>query len=467
MDHDFAPPPPEMQPRRASGSRTSFSRSHMLGRHTHQKLTGDVSPLIPAIKKTVHLDAFPQSGVLQTASQPSFRSRAWSMSQRGTLGPLNSLPPNSFMPRKLSSISLTIRQNVPTRPLDAPLSHWEELPNLGKEAVTQGEGRLFTSRSPPMAQMSEVRTSSEGHGNPDLTKSNRTPSGDKPLVSSCLALPFQSQFTQSSGPVGQVQTRTSPGRGKSKPRSIPRSRAYLQRVATPTNLSAVGTKLDIARNLGTMAINRPELAINMSTPNPPRMVRDTELPILGAKMGMTIDLPIASKAGKATDSVITGPAKLGTAMNLAGAETTKPSQVLKLVTADSDKLENVMVGTAAAAGTTMALEVPDQVDLGMTRMDTATALAGADLAELDTTTDSSVLDTSGLGIAMNSVVLVYPLPAAGETNHLTISDAASCFLMPSRSTDPGQDHATADAATDSATKPTSLKLAREPKGKNW
>ncbi|XP_059103952.1 neuronal-specific septin-3 isoform X3 [Peromyscus eremicus] len=462
MDHDFAPPPPEMQPHRAPGSRTSFSRSHMLGRHTHQKLTGDVSPLIPAIKKTVHLDAFPQSSVLQTSSQPSFRSRAWSMSQRGTLGPLSSLPPNSFMPRKLSSISLTIRQNVPTRPLDAPLSHWEELPNLGKEAVTQGEGRLFTSRSPPMAQMPEVRTSSEGHGNPDLTKSNRTPSGDKPLVSSCLALPFQSQFTQSSGLVGQVQTRTSPGRGKSKARSIPRSRAYLQRVATPTNLSAVGTKLDIARNLGTMAITRPELAVSMPTPNPSRMIRGTELPILGAKTGMTIDLPIASKAGKATDSVITGPTKLGTAMNLAGAETTKPSQVLKLVTADSDKLESVVVGRTA--GSTMALEMPDQADLGMTRLDTATALAGADIAELDTTTASSVLDTSGLGTAMDSVVLVYPLPATAQTNRLTVTDAASCFLMPSRSTDPGQDHATVDAATDSATKPTSLNLAREPKG---
>ncbi|XP_036063584.1 neuronal-specific septin-3 isoform X8 [Onychomys torridus] len=466
MDHDFAPPPPEMQPHRAPGPRTSFSRSHMLGRHTHQKLTGDVSPLIPAIKKTVHLDAFPQSSVLQTSSQPSFRSRAWSMSQRGTLGPLSSLPPNSFMPRKLSSISLTIRQNVPVRPLDASLSHWEELPNLGREAVTHGEERLFTSRSPPMAQIPEVRTSSEGHGKPDLTKSNRIPSGDKPLVSSCLALPFQSQFTQSSGPVGQVQTRTSPGRGKSKPRSIPRSRAYLQRVATPTNLSAVGTKLDIARNLGTMAINRPELAINTSTPNPSRMVRGTELPILGAKMGMTIDLPIASKAGKATDSVIAGPAKLGPAMNLARAETTKPSQVLKLVTADSDNLENVMVG--AMAGSTIALEIPDQFDLGITRLDTSTALAGADIANLDTITDSSVLDTSGLGTALDSLVPFCPIPATGETkldtiNHLTI-DAASCFLVPSRSTDSGQDYATVDAATDSATKPTSLNLAREPKG---
>ncbi|XP_057647434.1 neuronal-specific septin-3 isoform X3 [Chionomys nivalis] len=464
MDHDFAPPPPEMQPHRAPGPR-SFSRGHMLGRHTHQKLTRDVSPLIPVIKKTVHLNAFPQGNVLQTFSQPSLRSKAWSMSQQGSIGPLGSLPPNSFMPRKLSSISLTIRQNVQAQPLDAPLSHWEELSNLGKEVLTHGEGRPSTSRSPSMAPVPRDRTSSEGHGNPDLTKANRTPSGDKPLVSSHLTLPFQSQHTQSSGPVAQVQTRTSPGRGKSKPRGIPRSRAYLQR-ATPspsTNLSAVGTKLDIARNLGTMVINRPELAINMSTPNPSRMVRDTELP----KMGMTVDLPIASKAGKVTDSVITGPPKLGTAMNLAGAGTTKPGQVLNLVTADSDKLENVMVMTTEDSA--MALEIPDQTDLGITRLDTAMALAGVNIAKLDTTADSSVLDTSRLETAMDSVVLVCPV--TGETkldivNHLTIADAATYSLMPSRSTDSGQDYAAVDAATDSATEPTLLELAREPKGQS-
>ncbi|XP_075816288.1 neuronal-specific septin-3 isoform X4 [Microtus pennsylvanicus] len=465
MDHDFAPPPPEMQPHRAPGPRSSFSRGHMLGRHTHQKLTRDVSPLVPVIKKTVHLNAFPQGNVLQTFSQPSLRSKAWSMSQQGSIGPLGSLPPNSFMPRKLSSISLTIRQNVQGRPLDAPLSHWEELSNLGKEVLAHGEGKPSTSRSPPMAPVPKDRTSSEGHGNPDLTKANRTPSGDKPLVSSHLTLPFQSQHTQSSGPVAQVQTRTSPGRGKSKPRGIPRSRVYLQR-ATPspsTNLSAVGTKLDIARNLGTMVINRPELAINMSTPNPSRMVRDTELP----KMGMTLDLPIASKAGKATDSVITGPPKLGTAMNLARAGTTKPGQILNLVTADSDKLENVTVMTTEDSA--MALEIPDQIDLGISRLDTAIALAGVNIAKLDTTADSSVLDTSRLETAMDSVVLVCPV--TGETkldivNHLTIADAATYSLIPSGSTDPGQDIAAADAVTDSAAEPTSLDLAREPKGQS-
>ncbi|XP_041527811.1 neuronal-specific septin-3 isoform X5 [Microtus oregoni] len=457
MDQDFAPPPPpEMQPHRAPGPRSSFSRGHML--HTHQKLTRDVSPLIPVIKKTVHLKAFPQGNVLQTFSQPSLRSKAWSMSQQGSIGPLGSLPPNSFMPRKLSSISLTIRQNVQGRPLDASLSHWEELSNLGKEVLAHGEGKPSTSRS----KMPKDRTSSEGHGNPDLTKANRTPSGDKPLVSSHLTLPFQSQHTQSSGPVAQVQTRTSPGRGKSKPRGIPRSRAYLQR-ATPspsTNLSAVGTKLDIARNLGTMVTNRPELAINMSTPNPSRMVRDTELP----KMGMTVDLPIASKAGKAIDSVITGPPKLGTAMNLAGAGTTKPGQVLNLVTADSDKLENVTVMTTEDSA--MALEIPDQIDLGISRLDTAIALAGVNITKLDTTADSSVLDTNKLETAMDSVVLVCPV--TGETkldivNHLTIADAATYSLMPSGSTDPRQDIAVADAVTDSAAEPTSLDLAREPK----
>lgn len=464
MDHDFAPPPPEMQPHRAPGPRSSFSRGHMLGRHTHQKLTRDVSPLIPVIKKTVHLNAFPQGNVLPTFSQPSLRSKAWSMSQQGSIGPLGSLPPNSFMPRKLSSISLTIRQNVQARPLDAPVSHWEELSNLGKEVLTHGEGRPSTSRSPSMAPVPKDSTSSEGHGNPGLTKANRTPSGDKPLVSSHLTLPFQSQHTQSSGSVAQVQTRTSPGRGKSKPRGIPRSRAYLQRAAPSpsTNLSAVGTKLDIARNLGTMVINRPELAINMSTQNPSRMVRDTELP----KMGMTVDLPIASKAGKSTDSVITGPPKLGTAMNLAGAGTTKPGQVVNLVTADSDKLENVMVMTTEDSA--MALEIPDQIDLGISRLDTAMALAGVNRAKLDTTADSSVLDTSRLETAMDSVVLVCPV--TGETkldiaNHLTIADAATYSLMPGRSTDPGQDCAAADAATDSAAEPTSLDLAREPEGR--
>ncbi|KAK7799294.1 hypothetical protein U0070_019075 [Myodes glareolus] len=182
-------------------------------------------------------------------------------------------------------------------------------------------------------------------------------------------------------------------------------------------------------------------------------------------MGMADDLPIASKAGKATDSVIADPPKLGTAMNLAVAGTTKPGQVLNLVTADSDKLENVMVMTMEDSA--IALEIPDQIDLGITRLDTAMALAGVNIAKPDTTTNSSVLDTSRLETAMDSVVLVCPV--TGETkldivNHLTIADAATYSQMPSRSTDPGQDYAAADAATDSATESTLQVLAREPKG---
>nr|XP_034372515.1 neuronal-specific septin-3 isoform X1 [Arvicanthis niloticus] len=471
--NDFAPAPPEMQPHRAPGPRTSFSRSHMLGRHSHQKLPADVSPLIPVIKKTVHLDAFPQSHALQNSNQASVRSRAWSVSQQGTgVGSLGSMTPNSFMPRKLSSISLTIRQNVQARPLDASLSHWEELPNLHKEAVTHREGRLSASSLPQvMAQVPQVRTSSEGHGDPDLTKSNRTPTGDKPLVSSCLTLPFQAQFTQSSaslpgtGPMGQVHTRTSPGRGKCRPRGIPRSRAHLQRATSATNLSVVSAKLDKARNLGTVAINRPELAINMPTPNPSRLVRSTELPILDAKMGLAINLPVISKSGKATDSITAG-----TARSLVRAGTTKPGQVMNLVTPESDEQENVMLLTTG--GSNIALPTSDEAKRDITRLDTVTALTGTTAGKQDTTTDSPSLDTSRLGTTVDSVVLICPDSASGETkphtvNNLTIPDSDTYDtspLMPSRSTDPAQDHATVDASTDSTMEPASLDLARESKG---
>lgn len=473
MNHDFAPAPPEMQPHRTPGPRTSFSRIHMLGRHSHQKLAADVSPLIPVIKKTVHLDAFPQSNALQESNQASIRSRAWSMSQQGTgMGSLSSMPPNSLLPRKLSSISLTIRQNAQTRPLDASLSHWEELPHLHKEAVTHGEGRLSASSLPLMAQVPQVRTSSEGHGDPDLTISNRTPAGDKPLVSSCLTLPFQAQLTQSSsglpgpGPTGQVHTRTSSGRGKGRPRGIPRSRAHLQKATSATNLSVVSTKLDKARNIGTMAINRPELAINTPTPNPSRLVRSTELPILDAKMSLAINLPVLSKSGKATDSITAG-----TARNLARAGTTKPGQVMNLVTPESDKQQTVMLLTTG--GSNIALPTLEEAKRDITRLDTVKALAGATVGKPDTTTDSPALDTSRLATAMDSVVLACPDSASGKTkphivSNLTIPDSASYAtspLMPSRSTDPAQDHTTVGAPTDSTTEPTSLNLARELKGK--
>lgn len=473
MNHDFAPAPPEMQPHRAPGSRTSFSRSHMLGRHTHQKLAADVSPLIPVIKKTVHLDAFPQSNALQNSNQPSIRSRTWSMSQQGTaMGALSPMPPNSYMPRKLSSISLTIRQNVQTQPLEASPSHWEELPNLHKEAATPREGRPTASSLPLMAQVPQVRTSSEGHGKPDLTKSNRTPAGDKPLVSSCLTLPFQAQFTPSSsnlpgpGSVGQVPTRTSPGRGRCRPRGIPRSRVCLQRATSATNLSVVSTRLGKARNTGSVAINRPELAINMATPNPSRLVRSTELPIMDSKMDLTINLPVVSKSGKVIDSITAG-----TARNLARAGTTKLGQVMNLGTTESDKQENVMPVTTG--GSDMALPTSDEAKRGITRLDTVKVLAGATVGKPDTTTDSPALDTSRLGTTVDSVVLLCLDSASSEAkthlvSNLTIPHTATYAaspLMPSGRTDLAQDHITVDASTDSTEDSTSLDLAREPEGK--
>ncbi|XP_055458925.1 neuronal-specific septin-3 isoform X4 [Psammomys obesus] len=467
MDHDFVPAPPEKQPHRAPGPgpRTPFSRSHMLGRHTHQKPPGDVSPLIPVIKKSVHLDAFPQSNVPQKSNQPSTRSRAWSMSQHGTsTGPLSSLPPNSCMPRKLSSVSLMIRQNVQTGSREASVPHWEEMSNVGKEAASQREGKLCSLRSPLVNQVSEVGTSSGGHENPDLTKPNRTPPGEKPLVSSCLALPFPARVTQSSsslpgaGPVGQIYTRISPGRGKPRPRGIPRSRANLQRATPATGLSSVG------RNLGTAAIHRPELAFSMSPPSPPRLGRGTELPILDAKMHAVMDIPTASKSRKATDSVIAGRPRLGTATNLTRAGTTKPGQVMSLVTSDSDNLENVML--TATEGSSPALSLSDEVNLGITRLDRVTDLAGGNVGKLDTTTHSPASDPSRLGRAVDSAVLLCPDTATGETNldavsNLTIPGTATYLLMPSRSTDLAQDYATVDGVTDSAMEPVWLDLAGE------
>eukprot|EP00072_Mus_musculus_P070542 XP_017172305.1 PREDICTED: uncharacterized protein LOC108168219 [Mus musculus] len=473
MNHAFAPAPPEMQPHRAPGPRTSFSHSHMLGHHTHQKLTADVSPLIPVIKKTGRLDAFPQSSVLENSKQPSIRSRACSMSQQGTAtGSLSSMPPNSFMPRKLSSISLTIHQNVQTRPLDASLSHWEELPSLHKEAVTHREGRLSASSLPLMAHVPQVRTSSEGHGNPELTKASRTPTGNKPLVSSCLTLPFQAQFIQSSsslpgpGPMGQVPSRASPGRGKCRPRGIPRSRAYLQRATSAANVSVVSTKLDKARHIGTVALHRPELAINMPTLNQSRLVRSAELPVLDARMDLATNLPVVSKSGKVTDSIAAG-----TARDLARAVTTKSGQVPNLVTAASDKQESVKLLTTGNSN--VALPTSDEAKQGITRLDTVKALARATVGRPDTMTDSPALETSRLGTAMDSVVLVCPDPASSETkphtvNNGTIRDTvtyATSPQKPSRSTDPAQDHGAVGASTDSLKEPTSLDLAPEPKGK--
>ncbi|KAF5913852.1 hypothetical protein HPG69_018736 [Diceros bicornis minor] len=457
MDHDF-----EMQPHRPSSPGNSISRNHLLGRPAHpSKLPGGVSPLIPVLRKTIRLDAFPQSHIPQTSSRPGLGARARSVSPQET--------GNSLGPRKLSSISLTLRQNSQAWSLGPLPSHWEELPTLGREAATHGGGRLSTPGSRSVTLVPGGRVHSEGPGNPGLAKPSRMPIVEKPLVSSYLALPFQSRLAQNPlGPSGSgsvvqrhpvptsahVPTRASPGRGKPRSRGIPRPRLHLQR-ATPTMGPATAVDLatldtvrsGTARHLATMATNRPSLAINLATPNTSRLDTGMEFPALDTK--------------------------LGTAIALATAGTTKPGMVTDLVTPEPGKLGKVIAtaGTAkpdtTTGGTAVHLAAPDPVKVDTARPDTAMALARANTAKLDITTDSLALDTRKLGTAMSLVVPVTPDPATGETtldSVINLTTSATYTLMPSRSIAPALDHATADAATDWATEPATLDLARETKG---
>ncbi|XP_019064538.1 neuronal-specific septin-3 isoform X2 [Fukomys damarensis] len=484
MEHNFALVPLEMQPHGAPGPGTTFSHRHTLGHPTHpSRLSGGVTPLIPVLRKTVRLDAFPQSHV-QTSSRLGMRARAQSMSPQDpgiAPGASRSPPPaNSLVPRKLSSISLTIRQNSHTRPLVPVLSPWEELPTLGREAATHGGGRLSAPRSPALALRPDSRVHSEGPGNPGLSKSSRTPTVEKPVVGSYLALPFQSRLSPSSlsppgpGPSGQGYTRTSPGRGKSQARGIPRPRLCLQRATSVMNLAAVHTaRPDVARRLTTMATKGPSLAASLPTPDTSRLDTGTEFSAVDTKWGSAMDLSTAgtAKPGKARNLATAGTNKSGTAMNLATAETTKLAKVMNLATTERDELGKSMVTADAAKpgmttrGTAMAWAIPHPRELGTTRLDTAVALMTAKPAELGPAMDSPALDRSRLGTAMGSGVLVTPDPADGKkkpgnVNNLATSDIAIYPLMPSRGPEPAQDLATADAAT----KPAALDLARECKG---
>ncbi|KAL2775530.1 neuronal-specific septin-3 isoform G [Daubentonia madagascariensis] len=514
MDHSFAPTPPEMQPHAGPGPGTSFSHSHMLGCPTHpSRLPGGVSPLIPVLRKTIHLDAFPQSHIPQTSSRPGLGARAQSMppqeigiAPRASLSPL---PANSLVPRKLSSISLTLRQNSQPRSLEPPLSHWEGLPTPGRKAATHEGGRLSASGSPPVTLMPGGRVHSEGPGNPRLTTPSRMSTVEKPLVSSHLALPFQSRLAQSEpvlagpGPAGQgrpvpmtahMPTRASSARGKSRSRGIPRPRVHPQKANAIMNLTAVDTRTDTARYSATTATNRPSLATNLATPNTPRLDIGTEFPALKTKLGTAMDL----STGTAKSSKAMNLSTAGTTKNLTTVGTTKPGMVMGLITPDPDKLGKAMAtpGTAklgkamnfttagttksdmTTGGTAMDLAIPDPVKLGTTiatvsttRLETAMALVRAYRAKLGTAMDSLALDTSRLGTAMGSVVPVTPEPATGETtldrvNNLTTSDIATCPVMSSRSTNPALDHPATDAATDQATEPATLDLARECKGQS-
>ncbi|KAM9673847.1 neuronal-specific septin-3 isoform 3-T3 [Trichechus inunguis] len=498
MDHDFAPAPPEMQPHGAPGPGASFSHSHLLGRSARpSRLPGGVSPLIPVLRKTICLDAFPQSHIPQASRRPGLGSKARSVAPQEIGIAPGTAPGNSPVPRKLSSISLTLRQNSQAQPQDPRPSHWEEVRTPDRKSATHGGGRLPTPGSPPMTLVPGDRVHSQHPGSPGLAKPSRVPTVEKPLVSSYLTLPFQSRLTRSPpgpagpGPVGQghpvpitahIPTKTSQGRGKPRSRGIPRSQLHLQRAA-PTlgpvmamDLATLDTtRPDTARHLATMATNRPSLAINLDSSNTvrPATGTHTEFPALDTKLGIAMDLATA------------GTAKSGKAMNLATAGTTKPGTATNLTTVGKTKLgiSKVTAGTGkpdrTTGSTAMALATPDPVKLrsamnmaavGTAKLDAAMDLATVNTAKLGIAMDSPVLDTIKLDIAMDSVVLVSPDPDTRgptlDSVFLTTSDIAAHPLMPSRITDLALDCSRADAATDPDTEPAMLDLARKTKGQS-
>ncbi|XP_064446620.1 neuronal-specific septin-3 isoform X4 [Mirounga angustirostris] len=443
MDHNF-----ERQQHGAPSPGASLSHSYLLGHPARpSKLPGGVSPLVPVLRKTIRLDAFPQSHIPQASSRSGPGARA------------RSVPPQETVPRKLSSISLTLRQNSQAWPLGPLPSHWEELSAPGKEAATQGGGRLPSPGSRSVTPVSGSRVHSEGPGTPGLSKPSRMPIVEKPLVSSYLALPFQSRLAQKSpgpagpGSVGQkhpvpgtahVTTRASPGRGKPRSRGIPRPRLHLQRATstmgpvTAMDLAPLDTaRLGTARRSTTMVTNRPNLTAHPATPSTSRLDTGIELPALGTKLDTAMDFATA------------GPSKLGMVMDLAPPEPDKPDKAI------------ARAGPAKSGPTTevtaVDLVVPDPVKLGTSRTDTARALARANTAKLDRTTDSVALDTSKLGIAMGEITL-------DRVINLTIS--ATYPLLPSESTAPAWDHALTDAATDWPAGPLTLDRARETKGQS-
>ncbi|XP_055422004.1 neuronal-specific septin-3 isoform X3 [Bubalus kerabau] len=453
MDHDF-----EMQPHGAPGPRNS-SRSHLLGRPTcPSKLPGGVSPLIPVLRKTFHLDAFSPSHIPQASSRPGLGARAWSVSSQET--------GKSLASRKFSSISLTVHPHSQARPLGPLPSHWEELSSPGREAATHGGGRLPTAGLSSVTLVPGDRVHSEGPGNPGLAKSSRLPTAEKPLVSSYLTLPFQSRLAPSPpGPVGpgsvgprhpvpvtaHVPARASPGRGKPRSRGIPRPRLHLQRASPTTgpvmamDLAALDTKPRTASRLSTRTTNKPSLTVNLATPNPSRLDTGIE----------SLDLDT----------------NLGSAVDVATVGTSKPGRGMDSVTQDLDKVgkaiatEGIAKPEFTTGGAAMERAAPDPVKLGTARPDTVMLV---NTAKLGVTTNSPALDTSRLVIAMGPSVPVTPDPAAGETTldsviNLTTSDVAIQPSMLSQSTDAALGHPTADAATDWATE---LDRARETKGQS-
>ncbi|XP_004463520.2 neuronal-specific septin-3 isoform X1 [Dasypus novemcinctus] len=468
MDHDLAPAPPEMQPRGALGPRP-FTRSHVLGRPAHtSRLPGGVSPLIPVLRKTIQLDAFPRSHSPQASSRPGPGARARSMGPQEIVfasgAAPGSLSANGLVPRKLSSISFTLRQSGQARPLDPRASHCEELPTLGGEAATHREGRLLAPGSSPATLVPGGRAHSQGPGSPRLAKPSRMPTAEKPLVSSHLALPFQSRLAQSPpgpagpGPAGQwypvpltahVPPRVSAGRGKLRPRGIPRPRLRLQRAAPLT-----GPVMDLAPP----DTAGPEAARHLAT-----------LATTTARLDRGVEvLHQDPKLGTATDLAAVGPAPSGKVINLATAGTTKPGMDMDLATPGPDKLGTALATEGAAKRhTVMGVSLATPVKLG-SAVDLAAAgiaksdvdLARAHVVKLGITMDSLALDTSSL---------VTPQPANGEATlghviNLTLSDIATYQTMPNRGKDLTLGHTAAEATTDAVPGPAILDRARETQG---
>ncbi|XP_054551979.1 neuronal-specific septin-3 isoform X3 [Talpa occidentalis] len=431
MEHDF-----EMQPHRAPSPGPS-SRSHQLGCPARSsKLPGGVCTLTPVLRKTIRLDSFPQSHIPQASGRPGFGARAHSV-------PLHE-PGDNPAPRKLSSISLTLRQNSQAWSLRPSPSPWGEFPTLGQEAAIHGKGRLPTAGSSSVTLMPGSRVHSEGPGSPHLAKPSRTPLAEKPLVSSYLTLPFQSRLTQGPpGPPGRgsagqrhpvpatdhVPARASPGRGRNRSRGLPRSRLRLQR-PTPTS-PAQGTTMALdlatpdttgsgtAQPSAAVATNRARLAVSLVTPSTSRVDTGIERPALDTRQSSVSDF---SAVG-----------------------TSKLDMLVSSVFPDPDKLGRARVSTGRAKANTATRAVPvnwaalHPVKPGTARSDTAVVCARANTIKLDVAADSAALDRTRLGPSRAWVIPVTPNPATG--------DFATEPLMPNRSTDQALDHTAAVAAT--------------------
>lgn len=288
-----------MQPHAAPGAGTSFSRSHQVGCPPRpSRLPGGMTPLIPVLRKTIHLDAFPQNHVTPNPSRPGLGAGA--CGERG----------RSLGVRKLSSVSLTLHHT--SRPLASD-------PRLGREASPQGRGRppLFGWTPSPLAQGGRAHP-----GNPRgsyLPTPCRSPAADRPMVTSCLSLPFQAPLAQNpAGPVGLgpggqvlVPTRASPGSGKQGARVLLRPRLHFQR--GPTGVPAMRPEMDtgldkarpgVVRRPATRATHRLNAVVRLATPSLCRGNPSIESPVLKAKLAATTDL---SSSGKGEPDVAMGP----------------------------------------------------------------------------------------------------------------------------------------------------------------